>query len=99
MKQNPKIVIYGAGAIGGSVGAWLSGRYDVSLLVRGEHAAAMREKGLETFMLGGYETETIPVKVIGSIDEAADADIVMIAVKDFSLWYNNAEFLLHPCIA
>jgi 2-dehydropantoate 2-reductase len=85
MRKDPKIVIYGAGAVGGSVGAWLSGRFDVSLLARGEHAAAMKDRGLETFRMGGGETEAVPVKVIGSIDEAADADIVIIAVKDFSL--------------
>lgn len=85
MKKNPKIVIYGAGAIGGSAGAWLSGRYNVSLLARGEHAAAMKERGLNTFRLESNETETALVKVIGSMEEAADADIVIIAVKNYSL--------------
>jgi len=43
-----KITVYGAGAIGGNLGALLSHKgYDVSLIARGAHLEAMREKGLK----------------------------------------------------
>ena len=43
-----KICIFGAGAIGGLVGAKLAikGDAEVSLIARGAHLAAMRERGL-----------------------------------------------------
>ena len=43
-----KICIYGAGAIGGHLGAHLSRQgVDVSLIARGAHLDAMRENGLK----------------------------------------------------
>ena len=43
-----KICIYGAGAIGGYMGAELArSGVDVSLIARGPHLAAMRENGLK----------------------------------------------------
>jgi 2-dehydropantoate 2-reductase len=49
-----KICIYGAGAIGGYIGAMLSrrGEAEVNLVARGAHLAAMRERGL-TLKIGG----------------------------------------------
>ena len=42
-----KFAIYGAGAIGGLIGAQLARvGQDVTLIARGPHLAAMREKGL-----------------------------------------------------
>lgn len=42
-----RFVIYGAGAVGGAIGARLAARgADVALIARGAHAAAMRERGL-----------------------------------------------------
>ena len=43
-----RICIFGAGAIGGLVGARLAakGEAEVSLVARGPHLAAMRENGL-----------------------------------------------------
>jgi 2-dehydropantoate 2-reductase len=43
-----RVAVYGAGAIGGLLGAYLA-RTDaeVSLIARGPHLAAMRERGLE----------------------------------------------------
>lgn len=87
MKQDPKIVIYGAGAIGGSAGAWIAKEYkNVYLIARGVHSEAIRNNGLVTIQINRPESrETIPVEVLGSISEAPDADVVVIAVKNFSL--------------
>lgn len=43
-----KITVYGAGAIGGHLGAMMSrAGYDVSLIARGPHLEAMRANGLK----------------------------------------------------
>jgi 2-dehydropantoate 2-reductase len=55
-----KICIYGAGAIGGYLGAQLArAGADVSLVARGPHLAAMRERGL-TLLMGGEERVAYP---------------------------------------
>src|SRR5262245_65428275 len=41
-----RFVIYGAGAIGGTIGGRLAGRAEVTLIARGAHAAAIRDRGL-----------------------------------------------------
>jgi 2-dehydropantoate 2-reductase len=53
-----KICIYGAGAIGGYLGVQLArAGADVSLIARGAHLAAMRERGLT--LLAGEEKHTV----------------------------------------
>ncbi len=43
-----KICIYGAGAVGGLIAAWLSrSGHDVSVVARGAHLAAIRAGGLK----------------------------------------------------
>ena len=53
-----KICIFGAGAIGGFIGAKLAakGEAEVSLVARGPHLAAMREKGLTLRSKDGERT-------------------------------------------
>ncbi|HLG01078.1 MAG TPA: 2-dehydropantoate 2-reductase N-terminal domain-containing protein, partial [Acidimicrobiia bacterium] len=42
-----RVVVYGAGAVGGVVGARLfQAGHDVTLIARGDHYAAIRERGL-----------------------------------------------------
>jgi 2-dehydropantoate 2-reductase len=53
-----KICIYGAGAIGGYLGAELArAGADVSLVARGAHLTAMRQSGLK--LLIGDETRVV----------------------------------------
>ena len=55
-----KICIYGAGAIGGYMGAELARNgADVSLVARGPHLAAMRKNGLK-LLIGDDEHVTHP---------------------------------------
>ena len=55
-----RICIYGAGAIGGLLGARLArSGAEVSLIARGPHLAAMRERGLT--LRSGEESFTVPV--------------------------------------
>lgn len=82
-----KIVIYGAGAVGSSVGGWLApGCPGLALLARGDHAAAIRQTGLTVFLKKDEKRPTpVPVAVITDLLERPDADIVVIAVKNYSL--------------
>lgn len=79
-----KICIFGAGAIGGYMGAKLAqAGADVSLVARGPHLAAMRENGLTLI----EETGETTVKVTAS-DDAADLgpqDYVIVTLKAHSV--------------
>jgi 2-dehydropantoate 2-reductase len=77
-----RYVVYGAGAVGATIGARLhdAGK-DVVLIARGAHLSALRRHGLR-FRAGGDETR-IPVPVAGSAAQLAvwSDDIVILAVK------------------
>lgn len=79
-----KICIFGAGAIGGYVGAKLAhAGADVSLVARGPHLAAMRENGLTLI----EESGTTNVKVTVSDDPAdlGPQDYVIVTLKAHSV--------------
>lgn len=75
-----KVCIYGAGSIGGLIGGILADTgHDVSLIARGPHLDALRDRGL-TVETGG---RTISVRPVAS-DTPADLgiqDVVVVAVK------------------
>ncbi|HEX7007113.1 MAG TPA: 2-dehydropantoate 2-reductase [Alphaproteobacteria bacterium] len=75
-----KLCVYGAGAIGGFLGAGLAqAGVDVSLVARGPHLAAIRERGLTVRAEGGEQTVRLP-----ATDEPATLgtqDYVVIALK------------------
>ena len=77
-----RYVIYGAGAIGGIIGArlHLSG-HEVALIARGAHLEALRENGL-TFV-SSEGAQTLPIPAAGSpaeLDLTAE-DVVILAMK------------------
>jgi 2-dehydropantoate 2-reductase len=78
-----RYIIYGAGAIGGTIGASLfeAGR-DVVLIARGEHGRTIAAKGLRFGSpLGGWRVLPIPV-VEGPADLTIGAgDVVVLAMK------------------
>lgn len=80
-----KICIFGAGAIGGLVGAKLAlkGETDVSLIARGPHLDAMRRNGL---VLREGDNETV-VKVTATSDakELGPQDYIFLALKAHSI--------------
>ena len=79
-----KICIYGAGAIGGYLGAELiAAGYDVTLIARGPHLAALREKGL-TLEING-EKKTVAVKATDQPAEAGIQDYVIVTLKAHSV--------------
>ncbi len=75
-----RIAIYGAGAIGGLLGARLAAAgADVGLIARGPHLAAMQERGLE-LRHGGESTITRP-KATQDPAELGMQDYVIVTLK------------------
>jgi len=78
-----KICIYGAGAIGGYLGAQLATTgADVSLVARGPHLAAMRERGLT--LLSGGESRTVAVNCTDDPRALGPQDYVILTLKAHS---------------
>jgi 2-dehydropantoate 2-reductase len=79
-----RIVIAGAGAIGGYIGAKLAKQgADVVLFARGAHLRAMQQQGLR--VEGGEESFEVHPEVTGSLDSIGRADVVFLGVKAHSL--------------
>lgn len=75
------ITIYGAGAIGGTVGAFLArGGFPVLLVDKDlDHVAAMNQHGLT--IQNAVDTFTVPVVAVGPDDLNGPLDLVLLAVK------------------
>ena len=79
-----RICIYGAGAIGGYMAAELAfAGYDVSLVARGPHLAAIKEKGLTLIKDG--ETRTAKIKATDKPSDLGPQDYVVITLKAHSV--------------
>lgn len=78
-----RAIIYGAGAVGGLIGARLfqSGT-DVVLVARGAHRDAIRDHGLRVLAPDGDEV-TLPIPVVGHPRDIrfSDDDVVFLAMK------------------
>ena len=80
-----KICIYGAGAVGGVIAAWLArAGHEVSVVARGANLAAIREKGLRVRDRSG---EVLVTRPAADSDPAklGPQDYVIVAVKGQSL--------------
>jgi 2-dehydropantoate 2-reductase len=81
-----KICVYGAGAIGGLMAAWLArAGHDVSLVARGAQLDAIRRDGLRVRSKSG--TESFQIK--------ADADPAQFGAQDYVLVTVKAQSLTH----
>lgn len=75
-----KICVFGAGAIGGWLGAKLAAAgADVTLVARGAHLAAMRERGLT--LIDGSGQRVVPVRATGETGGLGAQDFVVLTVK------------------
>ena len=75
-----KICVYGAGAVGGLMAAWLSrAGHEVSVVARGAHLAAIRAKGLR--VRSGGKLEKFSVKANKDPAAFGPQDYVIVAVK------------------
>lgn len=78
-----KICIYGAGAIGGYLGAELAATdADVSLVGRGPHLLAIQERGLT--LLSSDERKTVPIRSTGDPRTLGPQDYVILTLKAHS---------------
>ncbi len=79
-----RICIFGAGAIGGYLGAGLAAHgADVSLIARGPHLEAMRARGL--VVVSGGERRRVRVPAFGDPAEAGPQDYVVLTLKAHSV--------------
>jgi len=88
MNKNTKIVFFGAGAIGASVGAWLIPYHSNTWFVdQGAVKDAMKSDGITVYQGDSKKSTMIshPVNVIEDISELKDADIIFLGVKNYSL--------------
>lgn len=90
-----RFIIYGAGAIGGTIGARLQlAGFEVILIARGAHAEALKKNGIHYISPG--ENLTLPVTCVTS-PEAIDyqpEDIVILTVKSQDSWQALNELAL-----
>lgn len=94
-----RFVIYGAGAVGGGLGALLTkAGHEVVLIARGAHLAALQSGGLQVVTQAG--TETVPVAAVSGPHEvswSAD-DVVLLTMKsnDTESALNDLAAVAHP---
>ena len=89
--NNRRFVVYGAGAVGGGLGALLSqAGHEVVLIARGPHLDALRSGGMQLVTPNG--TDTIPIAAVGSPREASMSpeDVVLLTMKG-----NDTDSALH----
>jgi len=73
-----KIAIIGAGGVGGYFGGKLANAgVDVTFVARGEHLAAIREKGLKIKSIAGNFTVR-KAKAIAEIKNMGNVDLVLL---------------------
>jgi 2-dehydropantoate 2-reductase len=86
--SEPKILFIGPGAVGASVAAWVAERYPaVFVLGHGQSQAALRGSGITTYAFEAPDKtrRTVRVAVVDRPGEVADVDVVVLAVKNYSL--------------
>ncbi|WP_298246728.1 2-dehydropantoate 2-reductase [uncultured Christiangramia sp.] len=80
-----KILVYGAGGVGGYFGARLAESGNkVSFIARGEHLRAINESGLQLESINGDIT-VHPELVTSDIDEVETPDLILLGVKSWQL--------------
>jgi len=79
-----RILIAGAGAIGGYIGARLASvGADVTLFARGAHLQAMRERGLRVLSAEG--DFVVQPRLTGDLTSVGQTDVIVLGVKAHSL--------------
>lgn len=77
-----RFIVYGAGAVGGVIGGRLfQAGHDVSLIARGEHGAAIRDRGLRLEAPEESVTLRVPVTDRPSRAVFQPGDVVILAMK------------------
>lgn len=81
------VVVFGAGPVGSTVGGWLAPHHPkLHFLDRGPVANALRTRGITLYQQGQRErAETVRVRAIDHLHEAPRPDVILLAVKNYSL--------------
>jgi 2-dehydropantoate 2-reductase len=80
-----RIAIYGSGGVGGYFGGRLAEvGQDVAFIARGEHLAALRERGLRVDSIAG-DFVVAPVQATDDPTTVGPCDVVLVAVKSWQL--------------
>ena len=86
--SDAKILFVGPGAVGASLAAWVAESYGLVWITgRGDSQAALRAGGITTYQFAAPQQtrRTVHVQTIDDLGRIADADIVVLAVKNYSL--------------
>ena len=85
-----RICVFGAGAVGGYLGAMLAAAgCDVSLVARGPHLAAIQQNGLTLWRNG--KSQTYAITATDSAAELGPQDFVLVTLKAHALPGVTAE--------
>ena len=81
------MLVFGAGAVGSTVGGWLAERYEnVWLLDVPPLAKTLGERGLVLYMGGEKQrASTVKVKAVSDLGDAPMPDVILLCVKTYSL--------------
>jgi 2-dehydropantoate 2-reductase len=91
-----RILVHGAGAVGGYFGALLArGGHEVTFVARGENLAALRARGL-TVRLGAETLHLAPVSVVAAPADAPPPELVLVCVKSYDT--SAAAAALRPVV-
>src|SRR5438876_4268630 len=92
-----RILVHGAGAVGGYFGALLArGGHDVTFVARGENLAALRARGL-VVRLGSETLHLAPVRAVPDPAAAPASELVLVCVKSYDT--PAAAAALRPAVA
>jgi 2-dehydropantoate 2-reductase len=85
--ENPNVLVFGAGAVGATVGGWLAERHDrVWLLDMPPTVETLGARGLVLYLGGEKDrASTIRVKAVSDLAAAPRPDLLILAVKTYSL--------------
>jgi len=84
----PKVLIVGAGAIGASLASWLAPFHRQLFITDvAKVRNAVKTRGIVVYRIDDpvKSRETVRIRVIDQLQDLADADIVVLAVKNYSL--------------
>jgi len=86
LHEEPKIVIYGAGAIGITLAAWMTScGLNASLFARPEKALLLKQKNIRVLKADEEIIAPTALKIIDHIGSSEAIDLLIITVKNFNL--------------
>ena len=86
LPKEPKIVIYGAGAIGITLATWMTScGINVALFARPKKAVLLKQKNIRILKADKEIIAPTALKIINHIDSGETIDLLIMTVKNFNL--------------